>query len=279
VPSGISGQIDRRHAEDDVLNKPDHEALALRLRAAYAGPAIAPMRDGLDPVDIAGAYAVQTINTRYWQAQGRRIVGRKAGLTSKAVQTQLGVSEPDFGVLFDDMAIANGGCLDPARCLQPKAEAEIAFVLSSDLPDAGTSAQQIASAIGTVHAAIEIVDSRITDWKITFADTVADNGSSAFFVLAGEGKPLAGLDLYACGMVLEINDQLVSLGAGAAALGHPLNAAAWLARTLAARGEPLKAGDILLSGALGPMVALKPGDKVRALVGGIGEARFTYSKE
>jgi len=129
-----------------------------------------------------------------------------------------------------------------------------------------------------VHAAIEIVDSRIADWKITFADTVADNGSSAFYVLADEGKPLPGLDLWSAGMVMQINGDIVSLGAGAAALGHPLNAAAWLARTLAERGEPLKAGDVLLAGALGPMVAINPGDRVEAFVGGIGSCSFTYAK-
>lgn len=255
-----------------------HEDLAKRLRDAYSGGAVPPLRDGLDPVDIDGSYAVQEINTRYWQSQGRRIVGRKAGLTAKAVQQQLGVDQPDFGALFEDMQVADGGTLDPARALQPKAEAEVAFVLGQDLPDPETTAAMVGDAVATVHAAIEIVDSRIADWKITFADTVADNGSSAFFVLADEGKPLAGLDLYTCGMVLEVNGTVASLGAGAAALGHPLNAAAWLAQTLARRGEPLKAGDILLAGALGPMVALNPGDHVRAVVGGLGEASFTYRK-
>jgi 2-keto-4-pentenoate hydratase len=260
------------------MTTPSHDDLAGRLRDAYSRGAVPPLRDGLDPVDADGAYAVQTINTRFWEAQGRRIVGRKAGLTAKAVQTQLGVDQPDFGVLFDDMAVADGGMLDPARALQPKAEAEIAFVLGKDLLDHDTTPEMVADAVATVHAAIEIVDSRIADWKITFADTVADNGSSAFFVLARDGKPLAGLDLFTCGMVMEINGAVVSLGAGAAALGHPLNAAAWLARTLARRGEPLKAGDILLAGALGPMVALNPGDHVSAIVGGLGEASFTYTK-
>lgn len=255
-----------------------HDELASRLREAYRSGAVPPLRDGLDPLDMAGAYAVQTINTRYWESQGRRIVGRKAGLTAKAVQTQLGVDQPDFGVLFDDMRIADGGRLHPGACLQPKAEAEIAFVLGTDLPSAQTTAEETAAAVATVHAAIEIVDSRIADWKITFADTVADNGSSAFFVLAEEGHSLPGLDLWSAGMVMEINGTIASLGAGAAALGHPLNAAAWLARTLAERGEPLKAGDVLLAGALGPMVAIHPGDQVRAVVGGIGTCSFRYGE-
>jgi 2-keto-4-pentenoate hydratase len=255
-----------------------HDDAARLLRQAYAGGAIAPLRDFLDPVDVAGAYAVQEINTRLWEAQGRRIVGRKAGLTAVAVQRQLGVDQPDFGVLFDDMRVADGGRLDPGLCLQPKAEAEIAFVLGADLPSTETTAEQVGAAVAGVHAAIEIVDSRIADWKITFADTVADNGSSAFFVLADEGKSLNGLDLYTAGMVMEVNGEIVSVGAGAAALGHPLNAAAWLARTLAARGEPLRRGDILLAGALGPMVALNPGDHVVARVGGIGICNLTYAK-
>ena len=255
---------------------PTHDDLARRLRDAYTTGAVPPLRDGLDPVDVDGAYAVQTINTQFWEEQGRRIVGRKAGLTAKAVQLQLGVDQPDFGVLFDDMAVEDGGTLDPARALQPKAEAEIAFVLGKDLPDPESTPEMVADAVATAHAAIEIVDSRIADWKITFADTVADNGSSAFFVLGKQGLPLDGLDLLTCGMVMEINGAIVSLGAGAAALGHPLNAAAWLARTLARRGEPLKAGDILLAGALGPMVALQAGDHVRAIIGGLGSASFTY---
>lgn len=255
-----------------------HEEAARLLRKAYTDGAIPPLRAQLAPTDVVGAYAVQSINTRYWQAQGRRIVGRKAGLTAKAVQQQLGVDQPDFGVLFDDMAVTDGGVLNPARCLQPKAEAEIAFVLAADLPSPKTTAEQVAAAVATVHAAIEIVDSRIEGWKIAFADTVADNGSSAFFVLAEAGKPLLGLDLLSAGMVMQINGEIVSLGTGAAALGHPLNAAAWLARTLATRGEPLKAGDILLAGALGPMVAIQPGDRVEAFVGGIGSCSFTYAK-
>lgn len=256
---------------------PSHENLARRLRDAYRGGAVPPLRDGLDPLDAASAYAIQTINTRYWEGQGRRIVGRKAGLTAKAVQAQLKVDQPDFGVLFDDMRVADGGTLDPAKCLQPKAEAEIAFVLDTALPDPDVTPDAVARAVGAVHAAIEIVDSRIADWKISFADTVADNGSSGFFVLADAGRPLQGLDIYSAGMVMEMNGEIASMGVGAAALGHPLNAACWLAQTMAARAEPLRAGDILLTGALGPMVALTPGDHVRAVVGGIGEASFRYA--
>lgn len=252
------------------------QKIAERLRNAYSTGAVPPLRDGLEPTDGVGAYAVQRINTQYWQAQGRRIVGRKIGLTSKAIQAQLGVNQPDFGVLFADMAIPSGGVLRPATVLQAKAEAEIALVLAQDVDLLEASPEQMAAATAYAVVAIEIVDSRIADWKITFADTVADNGSSAFFVLGTAHKPLADLDLYTCGMVLEVNGTVGSVGAGAACLGHPLNAAAWLARTLSAAGEKLKAGDVLLTGALGPMVTLAPGDRVVARVGGLGSASFRY---
>lgn len=253
------------------------EDAARRLRDAYKTGAIPPLRRWLNPTDAITAYAVQAINTRFWEAQGRRIVGRKAGLTAEAVQKQLGVDQPDFGVLFEDMRIPDGGRLEPARCIQAKAEAEIAFVLGADLPSRTSTPAEVAAAVATVHAAIEIVDSRIADWKITFADTVADNGSSAFFVLAQHGLPLGDLDLELAAMTMTVNGEIASKGSGAAALGNPLNAAAWLARTLADAGEHLRAGDILLAGALGPMVALKPGDIVRAEVGGIGACSFTFA--
>jgi 2-keto-4-pentenoate hydratase len=252
------------------------EEAAVRLRDAYRGKPVAPLRDLLGPVDSDPAYAVQRINTRFWQAQGRRVVGRKIGLTARAVQQQLGVDRPDFGVLFQDMEIADGGILEPAKVIQPKAEAEVALILARDLDQQDATADDVFAAVESAVAAIEIVDSRIADWKITFADTVADNGSSAFFVLGTQRKPLPGLDLYTCGMALEVNGAIASLGAGAACLGHPLNAAAWLARTLAQRGEPLKAGDIVLTGALGPMVALTRGTHIKATIGGLGSVNFHF---
>jgi 2-keto-4-pentenoate hydratase len=251
--------------------------VAARLRAAYTSGAVAPLRDAVQPTDGPVAYAVQHVNTHFWQKAGRRIVGRKVGLTAKAVQAQLGVDQPDFGVLFEDMRIADRGVLDFGAVIQARAEAEVAFVMSKDLNDLDTTAETVAAAIAYAAPAIEIVDSRIANWKITFADTVADNGSSAFFVLGEAKRPLQGLDLYTCGMVLEINGSVVSVGAGAACLGHPLNATAWLARTLTAAGEGLKAGDVVLSGALGPMVSLKAGDVVRAAIGGLGDCGFTVS--
>jgi 2-keto-4-pentenoate hydratase len=253
--------------------------IAARLREAYRSGPIAPLRDGLDPADGTGAYRVQALNTATWQQEGRRIVGRKIGLTAKAVQAQLGVNQPDFGVLFSDMGLDEGGELLASRVLQPKAEAEVALVMSRDLnnPDAGL--QDLLASSAYALPAIEIVDSRIADWKITYADTVADNASSAFYVLGSEPQSLRGLDLRSCGMVLEVNGITVSFGAGAACLGHPLAAAAWLARTLAGVGEGLRAGDVVLTGALGPMVAIKPGDVVRTSIGGLGSTGFVFRED
>lgn len=249
--------------------------LAERLRNAYRDGPVPPLRDGLDPLDAVGAYAVQSFNTARWIAEGRRVVGRKIGLTALAVQKQLGVDQPDYGILFEDMLVPNGGELPIAKMIQPKVEAEVALVLGTALSDPNTTPEAVLEATETAVAAIEIVDSRIADWKITFADTVADNGSSAFFVLGTEHKPLAGLDLRTCGMVMEINGSIVSIGAGAACLGHPLKAAAWLARMLASLGSGLKRGDVILTGALGPMAPLKAGDVVRAEIGGLGCVGFT----
>lgn len=256
------------------MNSPKN--IAERLRAAYRSGPIPPLRDDLDPTDVAGAYAVQALNSRYWIDAGRRPVGRKVGLTAKAVQKQLGVDRPDYGLLFDDMLVDCGGTLTSDRLLQPKAEAEVALVLGKSLAKTDASVEDVVAVTAYATAAIEIVDSRIADWKITFADTVADNGSSAFFVLGDERKSLVGLDLWTCGMVLEINDEVVSLGVGAACLGHPLEAAAWLARTLAQQGEALNEGDVIMTGALGPMVALAGDAHVRATIAGLGSCEFFF---
>lgn len=255
------------------------DLVARMLRDAYHGPTIAPLRDFLDPLDAEGAYAVQAINTRHWEAEGRKLVGRKIGLTADAIRRQLGIDQPDFGALFADMEIPDGGVLDPALVIDPKAEAEIAFTMGRDLDDPDASLEAVIAAIDKAVPSIEIIDSRITDWQITFADTVADNGSSAYFVLGTDPLPHAELDLYSCGMVTEVNGAVASVGAGAACLGHPYNSVHWIARTLAKLGEPLRAGDILLSGALGPMISLTPGDHVRIHIGGIGSCAFTYGSK
>ena len=253
------------------------DQIAERLRDAYATGPIAPPRDGLEPRDAAGAYAVQALNTAYWRSAGRRVVGRKIGLTAQAVRDQMGVSEPDFGVLFDDMRIADGGTLAASTVLQPKVEGEIAFVLRADLSDPDVDPQTVAAAVANVAAAIEIVDSRIVDWKISLADTIADNGSAGRFVLGPDAVALDDIDLAACAMTLRLNGEIASNGLGAASMGHPLNALTWLARTLASRGDGLRCGDVVLSGSLGPMIAVNAGDRVEVSISGLGRAAFTLS--
>lgn len=256
------------------------EQQALLIRQAYdQGLPITPIRDALPGAGIEDGYAVQAINTAYWEEQGRTIVGAKIGLTAKAVQAQLGVDQPDFGQLFADMAVSDGDTVAAGRLLQPKVEAEIAFVMART-PDAKrlTTAELISS-VAYALPAIEIVDSRIADWNIGIVDTVADNASSGLFVLGAKPVALADVDLRLCGMVLEKNGEPVSFGAGVACLGHPLHGLGWLAGKMASLGRPLQAGDIVLSGALGPMVSVAPGDRVEARIGGLGAVRVTFGRD
>jgi 2-keto-4-pentenoate hydratase len=223
----------------------------------------APVRDLIARDDVEAAYAVQLQLSRAREAAGAHIVGRKIGLTSPAVQRQLGVEQPDFGVLFDDMAVPDGGEIQVGRLLQPKVEAEIAFVLGADLDD-DVSPEGLRAAVDHAVVALEIVDSRIERWDISFADTVADNASSGLFVLGARKLRLHEFVPHNTTMTLSIDGLVVSTGSGTACLGDPLDALAWLAKTARDFGEPLRAGQVVLSGALGPMVPVQPGTQVRA---------------
>jgi len=238
-----------------------------------------PIRDLLDDGDIDAAYAVQEINTKRWLDEGRKLVGRKIGLTSVAVQQQLGVDQSDYGMLFADMAVAEGDEVALGRLMQPKAEAEVAFVLGRDLPDEQITLSDLINAIDYALPSIEIVDSRVAGWDIRILDTVADNASSGLYVLGATPMKLDGLDLRSCGMVTTRRGEPVSTGVGAACLGHPLNAALWLAKTMARVGRPLTAGDQIMSGALGPMVAADPGDVLEIRIQGLGSVRASFAKE
>jgi len=253
---------------------------AAALTGAYtSGEPIRPLREGvLTPGDVESAYAVQRIQVDRWLADGRRPVGAKIGLTSPAVQQHFGVFQPDFGVLMADMAVGDGAEVDLSRLIQPKVEAEIAFVLARDLPYEEVTAADVIRATDYLLPAIEIVDSRIAGWDISIVDTVADNASSGMFVLGTRPVDLFDVDLRLCGMVLEHAGEPVSVGAGAACLGNPLNAVAWLAATLAQAGNPLQAGDVVLSGALGPMVPVTPGAAYEARISGLGSVRAVFSK-
>src|SRR5919106_1470269 len=260
-----------------ATTEPSTEAItaaAEKLRAAArTGRTCSPLRNELPPNDVDAAYAVQETNTRYWIDGGRRLVGRKIGLTANAVQRQLGVDQPDFGMLFADMAIEEGEEIAANRVLQPRAEAEIAFVMGRALDFEHPCINDIIRATEYVLPAIEVVDSRIEKWNIDIVDTIADNASSGLFLLGPPPRLLHNVALELWGMVLTRRSEIVSLGTGAACLGNPLSAITWLARTMTERRRPLREGDVILSGALGPMVAAEPGDHLEARIGGIGNVR------
>jgi 2-keto-4-pentenoate hydratase len=248
-------------------------ALALREARANRRP-IGRISESHGIAGLEAAYAVAEINTRALQDSGRRLVGKKVGLTSKAVQTQLGVDQPDFGLLFDDMEFLNGQDVPMSRLLQPKVEAEVAFVVGRDLTGSTANTPpswaEFLACIAYALPAIEIVDSAITDWKITLVDTVADNASCGLYVLGDQPVALGGLSLGDLGMQMSKGGQVVSVGTGAACLGHPLRAAYWLACTMVARGQGLRAGEVILSGALGPMVPCAAGELITAQIGALG---------
>ncbi|WP_232711542.1 2-keto-4-pentenoate hydratase [Microbacterium lacus] len=209
-------------------------------------------------------------------AGGARLIGRKIGLTSAAVQAQIGVDRPDFGVLFDDMLYDDGTEIPFARLLQPKVEAEVAFLLGSDILNADDTGA-VRAAVELAYPALEIVDSRIADWRIGITDTVADNASSGVFVIGRHGVSLDEVEPLDVEMSMTRRDALVSSGAGRDCLGDPLNALAWLAGTAIEFGEPLRAGDLVLSGALGPVVAADPGDRFVAHIEPLGTISVSFS--
>ncbi|WP_442971116.1 MULTISPECIES: 2-keto-4-pentenoate hydratase [unclassified Rhodococcus (in: high G+C Gram-positive bacteria)] len=253
------------------------EAAAVRLyhAAAHDDPC-EPVRDLIGRDDVAAAYAVQEILTVRRQEAGAVVVGRKIGLTSEAVQAQLGVDRPDFGILFNDMAHRDGAEIPTGAVMQPRVEAEIAFVLGDDLADGPLDADQIRSATDYVVAALEVCGSRIAKWDISFADTVADNASAGAYVLGENRVSVQDLDLVGVSMTMTIDGDQVSEGTGAACLGDPVTAVRWLARTARDLGRPLRAGQVVLSGALGPMRPVVAGQTVTASLTGLGSVTASF---
>lgn len=239
----------------------------------------APVRDLIGTDDLEAAYAVQQGLVQARLAGGARVVGRKIGATSEAVQRQLGVDQPDFGYLLSDMDVSDADPIPMGTLVQPRVEAEVAFVLAHDLDGDDLSPEAVRAAVEVALPALEIVDSRIADWDIEFTDTVADNASSGLYVVGREGKALSALEPRDVTMSLSINGEVRSTGTGAACLGDPLEALRWLAVQAHRFGDPLRAGHLVLSGALGPFVPFAPGDRVEASISGLTPLTVQFEKE
>lgn len=253
------------------------ETAAKRLREAELnGIVCEPIRDIIGETDIEKAYAVQEVNTNLRMNDGARIIGSKIGLTAPVVQQQLGVSQPDFGMLWSDREVVNGGEISIQAVMQPKVEAELAFVLNKDLSSEKLTSIDIISAIDYALASIEIVGSRIKNWDVKITDTIADNASASHWVVGHQPAKLYNVDLLNCQMCMENNGKIVSEGVGKNCLGSPVNATLWLAQQMVNIGRPLKAGEVILTGALGPMVNVQAGDNFRATIDGVGEVSVQF---
>lgn len=246
------------------------------LEAERSKQAVTPLTQQYTELNVTDAYNVQLEVLKRKLSEGRTVIGKKVGLTSVAMQKMLGVDEPDYGHLLDDMKVENGAKVKVSNLLSPKIEAEIGFVLGEDLKGPNVTFLDVLMATKYVVPTLEIIDSRIADWKIGLVDTVADNGSSAMVVVGDETAEIDGIDLRSVGMILSKNGEMVATGSGAAALGHPAHAIAWLANKLHEFGITLKAGELILPGALSAAIAVEKGDTVTAQFGSVGSVSVTF---
>jgi 2-keto-4-pentenoate hydratase len=265
--------------DEPVTGELSGDAARLLLDAYAKGVPIAPLTKRFARLDIEDAYAIQLAQVAAWTGAGARVKGHKVGLTSAAMQRQLGVDQPDFGHLLDTMFLPAGAPADYGRFLQPRAEPEIAFVLGRPLRGPGVTVAEAIAAVDFVLPALEIIDSRIADWKITLADTIADNASSGGVVLGTRPVRLEALDLALTGCLLHRNGEIAGTGAGGAVLGSPVNALVWLANTLGERGVTLAAGHVVLPGSVTAAIPFAAGDTVCATFDRIGSVGITFSEK
>lgn len=264
------------------MDQAQHAALGDALLGAYdSREPIAPLTAAHPDMTVEDAYRVQLHQADAWAAQGRKVVGFKVGLTSKAMQRMLGVDSPDFGHLYDDMVLDAAAPIDAGRFIAPRVEPEISFVLKDELAGPGLTAVDAIRAVDYAVASIELIDSRIADWKIGLADTIADNASSGALLLGTQPVRLDEADLGLLGCVVTKNGEVVTTGAGAAVLGHPINGLLWLANQLGSLGRTLPAGSIVMAGAVSGAVPVAPGDRITARFARLGSvhARFTQASE
>lgn len=253
----------------------EQHAFALREARAERRP-IAPLTDALPDLAVADAYAIARCNVEARLAAGARVAGHKIGLTSRAVQEQLGVDQPDYGTLLDEMEIIDGATVDAGDYIAPRVELELAYVLGEPLAGPGVTAADVARATAAVRPAIELVDSRVRDWRIRLADTVADAASSAAYVLGVACRSLAELDPAGLAAELWRGEELMEEGHSSTVLGDPSVSVAWLANALAALGGSLEPGQVVLSGACTRMVPVAPGDRFRGVIAGLGEVSLAF---
>ncbi len=251
----------------------------LLLEAYTSGTALEPLTDQHPDMELEDSYEIQLLQIRSRLAKGATIKGHKVGLSSRAMQRQLGVDQPDYGHLLDDMFFLENSPIPMDGFLQPRVEPEVAFVLKRPLTGPGVTVAEAIGAVDFVLPALEIVDSRIRDWKIGILDTIADNASSGAVVLGSRPTAMTDVDLRLSGCVLTKNAQIVQTGAGGAVLGSPINSLVWLANTVGARGVVLEAGHIVLPGSCTSMVPVAGGDTFTATFAGIGSVTAKFAKE
>ncbi|WP_199430451.1 2-keto-4-pentenoate hydratase [Qaidamihabitans albus] len=246
------------------------------LRAYDTGKPIPPVIEDHPDATVTDAYRIQQEQVRHWVERGERVKGHKVGLSSAAMQEQMGVDQPDYGHLLSGMFHLEQQPIPTRAFLQPRIEPEIAFVLGRTLSGPGVTVADAARAVDFVLPALEIVDSRVRDWNISIVDTVADNASSGGVVLGSRPTPLSAVDLRLAGCTLHSGGRLVATGAGGAVLGSPLNALVWLANTVGPLGIELEAGHVVLPGSMTRAVPVTPGDSVVAEVAGLGSVTAVF---
>lgn len=260
-----------------MLSVATRDELAADLaQAERSGEPIAPLTAAYPEIDVVDAYEIQLINIRQRVAEGARVLGHKVGLSSLAIQQMMGVDEPDYGHLLDEMQLFEDTPVKANRYLYPRVEVEVGFVLNADLPGAGCTEDDVLAATEALVPSIELIDTRITDWKIELCDTIADNASSAGFVLGQARVSPRDIDVKGIDAVLRCNGEVVAQGRTDAVLGNPVTAVAWLARKVDGFGVRLRKGDVVLPGSCTKAIDAHPGDDFVADFAGLGSVRLSF---
>ena len=260
-----------------MLSVATRDELAADLAQAERSRApIAPLTAAYPDIDVVDAYEIQLINIRQRVAEGARVVGHKVGLSSLAMQQMMGVDEPDYGHLLDEMEVFEDTPVKASRLLYPRVEVEVGFILAEDLPGAGCTEDDVLAATEALVPSIELIDTRITDWKIALCDTIADNASSAGFVLGASRVSPRDLDVKTIDAVLTRNGEVVAEGRSDAVLGNPVTAVAWLARKVESFGVRLRKGDVVLPGSCTRAIDARAGDEFLADFTGLGSVRLSF---